>query len=191
MLILPYKYQEIFGWMDFEDVYRQIYQHMPSDGLFLEIGAFYGRSTCYMAELLDYNPKKFTFVTIDTFAGTSNETEDIHKEIIKEKGNLYQQYKSNIKPFKKHITTIKGLSTSPSTLAQLQTLNKPIDAIFFDGDHSYEGLKSDITTYMPLLSTSAIIAGHDYNSFESVKQIVDEIFTNKKISKNSWYTIKQ
>ncbi len=38
---------------------------------------------------------------------------------------------------------------------------KPIDVLFIDGDHSYEGVKKDFESYAPLVRTGGIIAFHD------------------------------
>ena len=37
----------------------------------------------------------------------------------------------------------------------------PIDILYIDGDHSYEGVSHDLTSFAPLLSETAIILAHD------------------------------
>jgi predicted O-methyltransferase YrrM len=48
-----------------------------------------------------------------------------------------------------------------SRLASLAAANAPFQFIFVDGDHSYEGVRSDWLTYFPMLADRAIIAFHD------------------------------
>jgi predicted O-methyltransferase YrrM len=37
----------------------------------------------------------------------------------------------------------------------------PVDLIFIDGDHSYEGVKQDFEIYAPLVRSDGLIAFHD------------------------------
>jgi len=39
--------------------------------------------------------------------------------------------------------------------------NQSLDALFIDGDHSYEGVKMDFETYGPLVGKGGMIAFHD------------------------------
>jgi len=50
------------------------------------------------------------------------------------------------------------------------------DFIFIDGDHSYEGVKKDITLYEPKLKKGGLLIGHDYNKShkDRVMKAVDE-----------------
>jgi predicted O-methyltransferase YrrM len=48
----------------------------------------------------------------------------------------------------------------------------PVDFIFFDGDHSYEGLRSDWETWAPLVAPHGVVAIHDSRS-SATRQIAD------------------
>jgi len=54
-------------------------------------------------------------------------------------------------------------SHQPVTLAQIEKLlgSRRLDFLFIDGDHSYEGVKSDYEMYSQLVSSGALIAFHD------------------------------
>jgi len=66
-----------------------------------------------------------------------------------------------------------------SKSAEAITLFDPgtVDLVFIDGDHSYEGVKQDITLYLPTLRPGGILAGHGYGHerFPGVAQAVDEL----------------
>lgn len=47
---------------------------------------------------------------------------------------------------------------------QIET--KPIDFMFIDGDHSYEGIKTDWMLWSPLIEIGGIVALHDSRSYE-------------------------
>jgi cephalosporin hydroxylase len=79
------------------------------------------------------------------------------------------------KSFTQHqqqINLIKGDSHSLNTLDQLKSVlqGQPIDFLFIDGDHSYEGVKLDYEMYSPLVRAGGLIAFHD----------------NKPTASNSW-----
>lgn len=54
-------------------------------------------------------------------------------------------------------------SHSPATLAKVQSIlaGQQLDLLFIDGDHTYEGVKSDFEMYSPLARDGALIALHD------------------------------
>jgi predicted O-methyltransferase YrrM len=61
------------------------------------------------------------------------------------------------------IRLIRGDSHHPEILEELkQTLGaRPVDFLFIDGDHTYEGVKQDFRTYSGLLSDDGLVALHD------------------------------
>ena len=54
-------------------------------------------------------------------------------------------------------------SHAAETLRDVDTAlaGKPVDFLFIDGDHSYEGVKSDFMLYAPLVRPGGLIAFHD------------------------------
>jgi predicted O-methyltransferase YrrM len=64
-----------------------------------------------------------------------------------------------------HQTTffIRGDSHDASTLEQLQTFlgDRPVDVLFIDGDHTYEGARMDYDMYAPLVRPGGLVAFHD------------------------------
>lgn len=53
----------------------------------------------------------------------------------------------------------------------------PIDLLWIDGDHSYEGVKRDLTDWAPLVTPGGILACHDYAHREGVRRAWEEIIT--------------
>lgn len=56
-----------------------------------------------------------------------------------------------------------GSSCAVSTVKKAYTFleNKPVDVLFIDGDHSYEGVLADWLLYHPLVREGGIVAFHD------------------------------
>ncbi len=58
---------------------------------------------------------------------------------------------------------IRDDSQNPSTLEALKGIlgETPLDLLFIDGDHTYEGVRSDFEMYSPLVVEGGMIAFHD------------------------------
>jgi predicted O-methyltransferase YrrM len=56
----------------------------------------------------------------------------------------------------KNVTILKGASADVA-----RTFTKPIDFLFVDADHSYEGVKADWLAWFPKVQANGIIALHD------------------------------
>jgi len=54
-------------------------------------------------------------------------------------------------------------SHAPRTVAHVRELldGKPLDVLFIDGDHTYDGVRQDFETYAPLVRPGGLIALHD------------------------------
>lgn len=58
---------------------------------------------------------------------------------------------------------VRGDSHAPETVAQVHDLlgAEPLDFLFIDGDHTYDGVRRDFETYGPLVRPGGLIAFHD------------------------------
>jgi predicted O-methyltransferase YrrM len=58
---------------------------------------------------------------------------------------------------------IRGDSHDPATPARVEEIlrGEPLDFLFIDGDHTYEGVKADFELYAPLVRPGGLIALHD------------------------------
>ncbi len=62
-----------------------------------------------------------------------------------------------------HIELLRADSHKPGTKQKVESLlgDRPIDFLFIDGDHSYEGVKADYEMYAPLVAADGLVAFHD------------------------------
>lgn len=72
---------------------------------------------------------------------------------------FYQSFK---KP-RQTLHLLQADSHHPSTLQKVkqQIKTQPLDFLFIDGDHTYEGVKQDFEMYSPLVRPGGLIAFHD------------------------------
>jgi hypothetical protein len=57
-------------------------------------------------------------------------------------------------------------------------IDEPLDFVYIDGDHSYQGIRDDLEAWFPLIREGGILAGHDYGqpAFPGVKASADQFF---------------
>jgi len=61
------------------------------------------------------------------------------------------------------VHSLGGSSRAPAVRHRIATLaaGEPLDLLFIDGDHSYEGARADYECYVPLVRPGGLIAWHD------------------------------
>lgn len=178
-------YEDVFGWFDFQDIYSSMVEKFESGSHFLEIGAWLGKSTSYLAVEIINSNKNIKFDVIDKWIADPEGTWSPY--VLKE--DPYEIFLKNLNPVINYINPIKGDSRE---LHENYDDNS-IDFIFIDGDHEYDGVMSDIKNWFPKLKKNGIIAGHDYYPYETVQSAVNDYFgkDNIKIIKNSWFVDKR
>jgi predicted O-methyltransferase YrrM len=167
-------YKNIQGWHNAADLYQTMVKEAASGATFVEVGAWKGRSTAYMAVEIANSGKKIDFFVVDTWRGSQEPEHLQDQDVINNR--LYQVFLKNIKPAAKQIKAIRLPSTDAARLFKDESL----DFVFLDADHAYGAVLSDIKAWLPKIKKGGIIAGDDYD-WESVKKAVDEIFKNPKI----------
>jgi len=179
--------KEIPGWFSYEELYSKFVSEAKDGNKIVEIGSWFGKSTNFLKNEIEKSNKDIILDVIDTFKGTLNE--ELHQDLVKDYDNdIYQQFYNNVKPFGK-INIVKDTSHNASLLYK----NGEIDFIMIDGDHSYEGVTSDINDFFYKVKPGGIISGDDYNVFNGTTQAVNEFFRNShNITSNNvnwWYRI--
>lgn len=177
--------KEIPGWFSYEWLYDKFVDEVGFQGLIVEIGSWFGKSTKYLADKIIESNKQINLDCIDTFKGTLNE--ELHQSLVQDyDSDIYQEFYNNVMPNNAIVKVIKDTSHNASSLYK----NKQIDAILIDGDHSYEGVKSDITDFFYKVRPGGIIAGDDYHVFDGTTLAVDEYFRGAHTTTSNgvnWY----
>ncbi len=134
-------------------------------------GVWKGMSAAYMAVEIINSGKNIKFDCIDNWEFVPDLQDDIPQELFGE--DIYETFLKNIEPVKDKITPIKCLSWEGAQHYE----DNSLDFVFLDAAHDYESVKKDINAYFPKIKQGGVIAGHDYEWCETVRQAVDEFFT--------------
>jgi len=152
-----------------------------SEKTMIEIGSFVGESTVLFAQSF----KKV--IAVDPFL-EGYDPKDPTSYLFEFK-NVYETYLGRTSPYS-NIQTITMTSDDAVNI-----LNEDMfDFVYIDGLHTYDGVKTDITNYLPLVKEGGVIGGHDYTDdtvhkhLEGVKRAVIEMLgiPDKVFKDNSW-----
>lgn len=154
---------------------------LPAGSRICEIGVWKGE---FANQLLTLNPRQL--ILIDPFQGVvssgnadGNNVEDAY---------LPSVYISLVERTLQlpNVLLLRGFSQEFLPLFRAATL----DAVYIDGDHSYEGVKRDLALAWTAVKEGGYICGHDYETNKAktnnvydfgVKRAVDEFCAEKKI----------
>jgi len=140
----------------------------------VEIGSARGKSACYIGMAIKHNGSGQLYA-IDPHTSTNwNDDNSV---------DTYNIMRSNLQEL--DLTDIVTVLREYSGTA-LAKLPKPIDVLFIDGDHSYEGVKADWDNFTPHMSRFGVIVFHDtiwdlkpnskwYRQDMGVPRFVDEL----------------
>ncbi len=173
-------YQQIPGWFDFEDLYDRIVSESSPNGVFVEIGAWFGRSTAYFAQRIKDSGKKTKLYVVDTWKGSPDET--IHQQIVECcAGSIYQIFLDNMRKAKVDDVMIPMEMRSDEAVLAFE--NESLDFVFLDASHQYEQVLRDLALWYPKLKPGGVFAGHDYQpEWPGVFRAVNEFFGRDAIT---------
>jgi predicted O-methyltransferase YrrM len=116
----------------------------------VEIGSARGKSTCCLALACCHNGGGHVHAIDPQMVNDWSERET--------SGDNYSHLRANLSLFELEEWCTVHRCTSAETAANWR---EPIDFLFVDGDHSYEGVKSDFDLFAPWLRPEALVAFHD------------------------------
>ena len=133
----------------------------------LEIGTFLGGTFYTMCKLSNTDGKKISIDCPDVIVPGS--------EVVKQKHNQIDEY---LVKFAKNVVIIRDNSKSEECFQKLEKelQGESLDFIFIDGDHTYEGVKSDFTNYKKYLKDGGYIAFHHIDYLSSTISIGCEVY---------------
>jgi hypothetical protein len=176
-------YDNIQGWFDFDNIYTAMVTAADDGAHFVEVGAWKGKSSAYMAVEIVNSNKKIQFDCVDVWEGT----EPVYnQDYYVQKNQLYEHFIDNMKPVEGFYTPVK--KTSIDAAADYQ--DESLEFVFIDAEHTYNACAADIKAWLPKVKPGGILAGHDYSTSDGVRQAVDELLPGHITDRSSWIFTK-
>ena len=141
-------------------------RRLPAGFRALEIGSYLGASTAFLA--LAAHLRDGRVDAIDTWANDAmgrEPTQDTHGRFL-----------ANIHAWRHYVRPIRAHSAAAAL-----TYTDPLDLLFIDGDHSYEGALADLRGFAPRLKKGGWLAMHDF-TYADVRRAFDEAVGDARVT---------
>lgn len=177
-------FYQIPGWFRYENLYHYMVDEATENSHFVEVGAWLGRSTSFMAVEIINSNKKIQFDVVDTWQGSA-EHQDTEYVLS---NTLYEKFLINTHPIHQHINPIRMASLDAAKLYP----DNSLDFVMLDASHEYQDVKNDIMSWFPKLKSGAVLARDDFElEWPGVIKAVLELFPNVRIIDHRlWVVIK-
>jgi len=184
-MMYPHFYKNIQGWMNSgqRKLYEYQVKHATDNSHFVEIGAWKGKSTSYMAIEILHSNKNIKFDVIDTWLGSDEAAHRRDPYVMNNR--LYEEFLKNIEPVRSLINPIRTTSIEASKLYEDESL----DFVLIDASHKYKDVKEDIQNWLPKIRKGGMLAGDDI-CWSGVKRAVEELLPDKYQTAQSFFGVK-
>jgi hypothetical protein len=161
------------GWFDYEDIFDTALRRARDGAVFVEVGAYLGRSTIYLASRLKRSGKKVRFYVVDLWDGWFYD--DYSQQTpMRESGDVFWHFLRHLRAARVEDVVIP-LKMSSHTAARLFDPGS-VDFVFLDGDHSEKAVCEDLQAWYPLVRPGGMLGVHDYSNpdFPGVEAATDQ-----------------
>lgn len=161
-------HDEVPGWFDFEDVYRQAAVEAPDGAVLVEVGCYRGKSMSFLlVELVNAN-KMCQVFGVDHFRGGEEEwmREEARREPIRAECErncaraCYPRF---------------NMIAEPSVDAARRFADGSVWFVFIDASHDLASVRADLAAWAPKVARGGWMAGHDWGC-SGVTGAVEEMF---------------
>jgi predicted O-methyltransferase YrrM len=130
-----------------------------------EIGSYLGASTAFLAAVASVGGGHLH--AVDTWQNDAMGIEPAE--------DTFQRFLENTRQFEHLITKHRGRAE------HLAGEVPPVDLLFIDGDHSYEGVTQNLKDYAGKIKPGGVLLLHDFN-VEAVRRAVDDFFRQGELT---------
>jgi hypothetical protein len=180
------QYQQIPGWFDFADIYDEAIERARDGAVFVEVGAYLGRSSLYLASRIQQTGKKVRLYVVDRWDGwIYDEDEELQaereNEIPLEKEDVFRRFIRNV--LRAGVEDVIFPLRMPSEQAAGLFEDGTLDFVFLDADHDYQAVRRDLEAWFPKVKRRGLLGGHDYlhPDFPGVRRAADEFFMEQEL----------
>ena len=164
------------GWMNGQEL-EWLAREAAVRKTIVEIGSWKGRSSKALA-----GATQGKVFCVDHWRGNEELKDETYTEALKQTPDvIFREFSAHLAD---EIASGKAVPVRASSVEAVPILKGLLpggkaEMIFIDGDHSYESVKRDIESVLPLLADGGLLCGHDYGVWPGVRQAVDEAFPGR------------
>lgn len=180
-------YEQIPGWFDFADIYDHLIARARDGAVFVEVGAYLGRSSLYLASRIQWSGKKIRVYVVDRWDGWlyddcyPRSSADQSSAAGADSEDVFWHFIRNVR--RAGVEDVICPLKMPSEQAASLFEDGTIDFVFLDADHGYEAVRRDLEAWFPKVKRRGVLGGHDYlhPDFPGVRRAADEFFTEQQL----------
>lgn len=185
-------YQNIFGYFDFEDIYRSAIERSGSNPVLVEVGVGLGKSLAYLTVEAHQQREAPRVFGVDKCMAFDGQWDRTHWPADLAVENHAQQIADNLQPVQGKYELVVAASTD----AAARFDDESCDLVFIDAAHDCESVKADLLAWWPKVKAGGTFAGHDYGSarhegvLHAVNEFAEANVLKLQVSNYSWFIIK-
>lgn len=166
-------YQNIQGWFNYATIYRQAVERAPTIAHFVEVGAWKGKSTSFMAVEIARSGKRIQFDVVDTWQGSQeHQAGGNYADADVINNRLFEVFTRNMLP----VASYYRARPMTSLQAAATYADQSLDFVMIDASHEYADVKADILAWLPRVRPGGVLAGDDFHyHWPGVIQAVQEL----------------
>jgi SAM-dependent methyltransferase len=162
-------WQDIPGWFNFAAFYDEVVELAGEGDELAEVGCWLGRSTAYLAQRLAEKGLHCPLYAVDTWKGDPSSPKQ-QEGVAEHGGDLFPQFRRNMIECGVFEWIYPLQEDSAKAAARFEDAS--LFFVFIDADHDFEPCSNDIRAWLPKVRPGGILAGHDFHTYESVRQAV-------------------
>lgn len=144
---------------------------VPADEAIVEVGAYQGRSMCWLADG-SFQGNGAPVFSVDLWLEHSGYTPTQAGKLVRRNYNA-PETKAHYERLRAQfghglVTPLQGDSTKVAA-----SFTQPVGMVFIDGDHTYKGVMADLRAWVPKLTPGGYLCFHDMHS-RGVLQAIGE-----------------
>jgi hypothetical protein len=179
-------YKSIPGGFDFPDVYREAVAAAPPRAHFVEVGAWFGQSTAFLAVEALNSGKAIRIDVVDHWEG--GYADAAHLAELR-RYDVAAEFENNMRRggVRDAINVVRGDSPRVAEGYADGTL----DFVFIDASHDFHSVRWDLLAWLPKLKPGGLLAGHDWGFFEVTPAVLSILPAEEvRVRGNCWLWTK-
>ncbi len=133
-------------------------KELPSDGIFVEVGSFLGKSTVEWAKSLKHLNKNYKIIAVDSF----NSRVDILHDLLEEAEFDIPDSNSHIEMFRHYTQDYSNIKPLEAFFNENFVFDQKVTGVFEDSDHTQKTLNFALPYWWERIMPGGILSGHDY-----------------------------
>lgn len=174
-------YEQIPGWFDYSEVYDRAIAQAANGAVFVEVGAYLGRSSVYLASRIKRSRKSIRVYVVDLWDGWFYD--DYRPQTpMPESSDVFWHFIRNVR--RAGVEDVLYPLRMPSEKASSLFEDGTVDFVFLDADHGYEAVRRDLRCWFPKVKRRGLLGGHDYvrEEYPGVRRAVDEFLSEQEMT---------